>query len=303
MARTRPPKGTKAHKTNTVGSDTDVNNTNKTHKNGTELTNATGIQAPNSQKGQGNGKKRLPKANLDPSKPHNSVAGFQTTITTALLPAPTDRTLSVREAKFVMEFLKSLISGFDPYTAAVNSGYSERTARTQAYQILRRPHIVAEIKDQMQAMAIRHKTSIDKVFRHLSALVAVDPREMFNAEGGLKSPTEMTKEQALLLQSFHVEELYEREGRQNIQIGVVKKVRLINHLEPLKMLAQNIGMLEKTININQKIEEERTLNINVNIDYGRLTDTELKTLEHLTRKAMLRPGEKVVDTTYKEATE
>lgn len=209
-----------------------------------------------------------------------------------LLPYPTDRQLTPKEAKFIREILK------DPDVtlaqAARNAGYSIDTAGQIGAQVLRRPHVMSELRDQFQALVHKERLSVERLLSHIIQLAEVDKRSLFNADGTLKDIKDLSRYEASLIRSFTVEELWEKDykGKRLNKIGEIKRVQLTDHMEPIKLLTkylQNFLPPEpQPTHINQ-------YNTNISIDFKVLKDDELFQLRQLIEVAEQRTREGVLE--------
>ena len=193
------------------------------------------------------------------------------------------------EALFITEFLKA--PSDPPGEIAIRAGYSEKTAKAQASQILRREHVMAEIEDQMQAFVQRERLSIQRLVRHLIELAEVDKRDFYNKDGSLKAPSEWTKPMASLIQSMTVSEIWDNPYANNkTKIGELKKITLTNHLEPVKMLAKSFQnfidrMDVRSQSLNHHKHEHTIKGGNNDIDFTLLEESDLMVLKGLHDKA------------------
>jgi phage terminase small subunit len=69
-----------------------------------------------------------------------------------------------REERFIAEYL---VDG-NGTRAAVAAGYSEGNAKSQAYELLKRPHVLAEIKRRQRAIAKKLELSAEKVLTDIA---------------------------------------------------------------------------------------------------------------------------------------
>lgn len=76
------------------------------------------------------------------------------------------KALTPREAQFVREYLIDK-SGTH---AAIRAGYSERSARKTAYEMLQKPHIKAYVNKELKAQAERTLITADQVLLDLQRI-------------------------------------------------------------------------------------------------------------------------------------
>lgn len=240
----------------------------------------------------GNGNGKMPWRNPTPAKGCSGGKGKScaTSVGHLLLPMKTPgRGFTPLEARFITEYLK------DPMATAkdlaIRAGYSPHSANQIGGQLLRKPHILAEIEDQMHAFVQRERLSIERLVRHLIELAEVDKRDFYNENGSLKSPTELTKVQAALIKGMSVSEIWDSPGaRDKVQLGELKKITLTDHLEPVKMLTKSLqGFVDrmevKSQSLNYHKHEHSIKGGNNDIDYTVLTEDDLIVLKGLHDKA------------------
>lgn len=143
--------------------------------------------------------------------------------------------LTGRQERFVTEYL---VDGVGSH-AAVRAGYSARTAKVKACQLLLLPHVRDRILagQRAHARAITEKAAIDAawVLRELAELWRVDVRAIFETDGSLRQIHALSDAAAKLVASF---EVLDAPG------GLVtKKVRVIDRLRVLEDIGKHVAVL------------------------------------------------------------
>ncbi len=82
------------------------------------------------------------------------------------------------------------------------------------------------------------------MLREVARLVFVDPRKFFNENGQLKHVTELDDDSAACLSSFEVEEVFDGRGRERVQTGVLKKIKLWDKNSAMEKLMKHLGLFE-----------------------------------------------------------
>ncbi|MDQ2150071.1 terminase small subunit [Alcaligenaceae bacterium C4P045] len=85
-----------------------------------------------------------------------------------------DTPLTVKEARFVEHYLVDLVATH----AAINAGYSVRTARAIAHQLLQKPHIRKAIDAAMKRRSKRVQIQQDDVLRNIYGVLTADPNSL-----------------------------------------------------------------------------------------------------------------------------
>lgn len=103
--------------------------------------------------------------------------------------------LTPKQERFVAEYLIDL----NATQAAIRAGYSEKTAGSQAHDLLKKPEIVAEIGKRQAKVADKLELSAERVLRELEYLAFYDPADvaMCTDENGepveIKGPRDIAK--------------------------------------------------------------------------------------------------------------
>ena len=140
------------------------------------------------------------------------------------------RSLPPRQTRFVAEYLR------DPNgtRAAIRAGYSRRTARIKAAQLLAKPAVqeavAAGTHRRLRALGLE----AEAVLQRLWDIAFGDIRELFDETGRLKNVTELSGETAAMIAAMRV-----------TRSGAVS-VRLVNQLRAIELLMKHLGLLKPT---------------------------------------------------------
>lgn len=147
--------------------------------------------------------------------------------------------LTRRQANFVNEYLKDL----NGTQAAIRAGYSLHTAAAISSENLQKPSIVAAIDAAMLARSERVKVDADYVLKRLHDEVEADIAEIYDEDGSLlpvhEWPAVFRKG---LIEQIETEELFEGAGKERVQVGVVRKVKLSPRIKRLELIGKHIGV-------------------------------------------------------------
>lgn len=168
-------------------------------------------------------------------------------------PAPPTKKLTVKQELFIIEYAKD----FNATQAAIRAGYTGRCINRTASQLLARTrHLVEQRQQQHQAQERERHLALQKAggvpepehppisaiatleqsLRLVTALAFGDPRKLFDEAGNPKSPHQLTRRQALMLQAFDVEENFTKVGDKAEHTGYTKKYRLWDRTPYVQML-------------------------------------------------------------------
>ncbi|MCG7932132.1 MAG: terminase small subunit [Candidatus Thiodiazotropha lotti] len=141
--------------------------------------------------------------------------------------------LKPQQQQFVLELLKH---NFNATKAAIEAGYSEKSARSQASQLLTKLNIQAAISEQVKAQQERIMVDADYLLEVLRDDVEADLADLFKENGNLKPVKEWPPVfRRGLVASLKVEAIQVRGDDKQSEIVQVKEVRLADRTK-LKVL-------------------------------------------------------------------
>src|SRR4030095_11900587 len=159
-----------------------------------------------------------------------------------------------REQLFITEYLKD--NTLNATAAAKRAGYSPASAGTIGQELLQKPRIAFAIQQEMDARAMRNRSSADRVLIEIAWLALVDIRNLIGDDGAIKPIEEWDNDTAASVIQIEVTELYKDVGgREKVYTGRVKKVRLADKTRNLELLARHLGMLGKDKEAVQTISD------------------------------------------------
>lgn len=140
--------------------------------------------------------------------------------------------------------------------SAIYAGFSEKTARSQASQMLDTDQ-VQEYLDQLRVI-YQEKTGIStlKVLNEIARLSFSDIREYYTEDGSLKNIKELSDDAAAALAGVEVDELFEWVDGQKVSIGHSKKVKIYDKLAALEKLARHLGIYAEDNNQSKPITQQ-----------------------------------------------
>jgi phage terminase small subunit len=148
--------------------------------------------------------------------------------------------MTPKQEQFVREYLVDL----NATQAAIRAGYSAKTAGAVGNENLTKPEIKAAID---KAMAERSEaTRIDAawVLKRLAEEVEADIADLYDDETGDLKPMREWPEiwRKGLVQGIEIEALFEGYGKDRVQIGHTKKIRLDNRIKRIELIGKHIGV-------------------------------------------------------------
>lgn len=182
--------------------------------------------------------------------------------------------LTVKQRKFVNELLRD--PNMDAVQAARKAGYSEKNIHAAAWSLMRNSKVQEQISSVVEARQERVRVSQDDVLRELVAIVMFDPRELYQEDGTLKRVKDLPPEVARCLTHIEVKELFSSSGNHRDLVGYISKVRWIDRLRAIEMLARHLGMFNDKLTVTNR--EEKVLRLEVDSLKSQYSADELRTL-------------------------
>lgn len=145
-------------------------------------------------------------------------------------------------------FVEKYFETFNGYQSAIYAGYSEKTAASQASQLLDDPEISEYLNKLRSLQSERTFVNADKVQAEIARLAFSDLRDYYDENGFLKLPHQLTDDAAAALAGIEIEENFGVCDGERQKIGETKKIKLYDKLTALDKLARRLGMFEKDNN-------------------------------------------------------
>jgi phage terminase small subunit len=153
-------------------------------------------------------------------------------------PFPAERPLCARQQRFVDEYLKCL----NGTKAAIAAGYSSKTARVTASQLLTKPNIQTALEAANAKRQQQTGVTPERVLRDIDCAATLDIALLFDEQGYLKPVRDLPLEVRQAVVSIEV-------VRRNLTAGDgtvehVHKVKLVDKGKMLELLARHVGLFE-----------------------------------------------------------
>lgn len=164
-----------------------------------------------------------------------------------------ERNLTDKQEQFCQEYLIDL----NATQAAIRSGYSSATARSQGQRLLTIVDIQARLselnKSRLEATGISQK----RVLEEYAKIAFFDIREIFDVDGGLINVKQLDANNAGAIASIKSsEEWGEDEEGNRIITGTVKEVKVFDKIRALQDLGKHLGLFEKD-NSQKAVEQPK----------------------------------------------
>lgn len=146
--------------------------------------------------------------------------------------------LSPKQLRFASEYVVDL----NATQAAIRAGYSAKTARQQAADLLAKPDIAEEIERLRGAQEKRTEITADTVLRELLTIARADIAQAFNEDGSLKPIRDIPEDVRRAISGVEVYQEYAGRGESREAIGETKKVRFWDKNKALELLGKHLRL-------------------------------------------------------------
>lgn len=99
-----------------------------------------------------------------------------------------------------------IANGENATQAAIQAGFSPRSAHTSAYRMLRKAEVVDAIAKRRAELANRYKLTTDAVLAECARIVYSDPRRLFDEAGRLRAVKDLEPEVAATVASIEIKD-------------------------------------------------------------------------------------------------
>lgn len=157
-------------------------------------------------------------------------------------PGTSKQAAALRRVAFIEAYI---VNNGNATQAAIEAGYSQKTARQQAARMLSDVSVKASIAERQARLAKKFELRTEDVLRELARIVYADPRKAFDADGKLLPVSEWPDEVAAMIASVESDEIYEGQGDQRVVVGHTKKVKLWDKNSAIDKAMKHLGQYEQ----------------------------------------------------------
>ena len=154
--------------------------------------------------------------------------------------------LNPMQRRFCDEYLMD----FDAGAAYLRAGYKAGTrklAQDAASRLLANDAVKGFLSGRQSALQAMAEVDQAAIMRQLAWMGMGDIRALFNADGSVREITELTPQQAALIQSIEVQEIEAVVDGERQVVGHTKRFRLVDRIKPLHLLGLQIGMFAQQL--------------------------------------------------------
>jgi phage terminase small subunit len=153
-------------------------------------------------------------------------------------------------------FCEEYLIDFNGTQAAIRAGYSEKTARQQAEQLLSKLDIQQCVKKLQQDRSKRTEVTQDRVLLEIARLAFNDPRKAFDEYGELLPVQQWPDEVAAAISSIKVTEM--KSGDDEV-VTQLKEVKFWDKGKQIELAAKHLGMFTDKLHVTGNITLEDLL--------------------------------------------
>lgn len=150
-------------------------------------------------------------------------------------------------AAFVREYLIDL----SPTQAAIRAGYAIDRAASTAQLLMKMPHVRDAIARSLASRSRRVGVNADRVLDMLGRMSFGDPRAIFNEDGSLKAPSELSDDDAMMIAGVKTRRIVEvNPDTGKMHQAEIQEVKLVDKTSVLSLLMRHLGMLNDRLSID-----------------------------------------------------
>lgn len=149
--------------------------------------------------------------------------------------------LTNKQQRFVAEYLVDL----NATQAAMRAGYSKKTANEQGARLLANASVAACVAEKTQQQLEKTELTAQMVKNRLRLLGFQDIRKLFDAAGNLKPLHQLDDDAAAMVAGVEIVKKNIAAG--DGQVDTVHKVKVVDPVKPLEMLAKHFGILVEKV--------------------------------------------------------
>lgn len=157
--------------------------------------------------------------------------------------------LTPKQQRFVAAYLVNL----NATEAAIEAGYSRKTAQEQGSRLLSNVMVASEVAKGTAKQLEKVGLTAEMVKERLRLIGFQDIRQLFDADGNLKPIHTLSDEAAVMVAG--VEVIKKNAAAGDGVIDTVHKVKVVDPIKSLEMLAKHFGIL------TEKVEHSGNLSI------------------------------------------
>lgn len=154
------------------------------------------------------------------------------------------------QKRFCDEYLIDL-NATRAYKVAYPRCKRDETARANSSRLLTNDNVQEYISMKQKEIEKRTEVTQDMVINELAKIAFLDIRKLYNDYGGLKNIQDIDEDTARAISSLESLEEFGGYGEDREQIGITRKVKLLDKTKALELLGKHLGLFND-VNVNMK---------------------------------------------------
>ncbi len=150
-------------------------------------------------------------------------------------------------------FAREYIKDFNGTRAAIAAGYSKKTAKSKANQLLTKVDLREQIQKALKKRNEKVELSAEWVVKELMAVAGTDLRRAYDKQGNLLPVHEMPDDVAKAIAGIEVDDLFEKyRGPNSKRIGTTTKIKRYDKTRALELLGRHLKMFTDKTEVTGK---------------------------------------------------
>ncbi|HDH7788798.1 terminase small subunit [Raoultella ornithinolytica] len=162
--------------------------------------------------------------------------------------------LTAMQEAYVQEYVKC---PENQTQAAINAGFSTKTAAVKASVMMRDERIQKRIAELMEERNKRLRVSADYVLLRLVEIDQMDVIDILNDDMSIKPVSEWPKVWRQYLTGFELADMFEGRGDEKELVGILKKIKWPDKVKNLELIGKHVDVMA--------FKERMEVNVNVTI--------------------------------------
>ncbi|HBU8850473.1 terminase small subunit [Citrobacter sedlakii] len=126
--------------------------------------------------------------------------------------------------------------------AAINAGFSHKTAHVKASIMMRDERIQKRIAELMEERNKRTRVSADYVLMRLVEIDQMDVLDILNDDMSIKPVSEWPKVWRQYLTGFELADMFEGRGDEKEMVGILKKIKWPDKVKNLELIGKHVDV-------------------------------------------------------------
>jgi len=148
--------------------------------------------------------------------------------------------LTMKQERFVQEYLGN--AKCNATLAAINAGYSEKTAQEQSSRLLTNEAVQFAINERQQALREKASITQERIVEEYGRIAFLDPRKFFDDNGKLIDIAHLDEDTARALGGLGYQIKYEGTTGNEVAVSLTFKSRVNCKIKALKFLSELLGL-------------------------------------------------------------